>query len=163
MHHFTNRNIGSPSSRRHFSHRTAALALALAVGACAAAAGPASARERHNVTGPGVSGQAVFDDGRLSAGLRGWVRDPSNDGACAEVWMDFATRPHHHFDAYVVRTCGYGRSGWGRYNKVGHPWGWTINGVRTAACRYWRDGSRTCTQQWPHDAVRAGTFNVQTV
>jgi hypothetical protein len=132
----------------------------LDVGVCAATAALASARERHSVTGPGVSGQVVLDDGPIRAGLRGWVRDTSNDGACAEVCMDFTTRPHHHFDAYVVRTCGYGRSGWGPYKKVGPPWGWTIHGVRTAACRYWRDGSRTCTQQWPHNSVRAGTFSL---
>jgi len=85
--------------------------------------------------------------------------------------MDFTTRPHHHFDAYAVRICGNGRSGWSRYNKAhesptppkDRKWTWTIRGVRTAACTYSQSGTRKCTRQWVHDAVRAGTFNLQTL
>jgi hypothetical protein len=130
-------------------------------GALTVGASSASARERYTVNGTGVSARVIFDDGRLSAGLQGWVKDTSSDSACAELWMDFTTRPHHHFDAYVVRICGNGRAGWGRYIKARRPWAVTINGVRTAVCTYAQNGTRKCSQQWVHDSVRAGTFQLQ--
>jgi hypothetical protein len=132
-------------------------------GALTVGAGSASARERYTVNGAGVSGKVIFDDGRFSAGLQGWVKDTSSDSACAELWMDFTTHPHHHFDAYVVRICGNGRAGWGRYNKAPGPWAVTINGVRTAVCTYAQNGTRKCSQQWAHDSARAGTFRLQTL
>ena len=141
---------------------SAALALALVVGTYGGAAESASARQTIAVKGAGVAGQVILDDGPRDAGLRGFVRDTDPaDGQCAEIWMDFTTRPHHHFDAYVVRICS-GRAGWGRYNKAGSRWGWRINGARTAACTWSpASGKRKCTQQWAHDSVKAGTFRLK--
>lgn len=139
------------------------MGLALAVGTFVVGAGPAKARERHGVYGAGASGQVILDDGLFGAGLMGWVEDTAADGACAEVWMDFSTRPHHHFDAYAVRVCGRGFGGWGRYNKAKGRSGWTIHGVRTAACTYWPNGTRKCTQRWPHLSVQARTFHLETI
>lgn len=93
------------------------------------------------------------------------MKDTVADGACAELWMDFTTRPHHHHDAYVVRTCGRDRSGWGRYHKVLDP---RIHGVRAAVCTYGSHGTgwppeRLCSDQWPHQSARAGTYREETV
>ncbi len=143
--------------------RATALVIALAASMNASSAVSASAREQHTVKGTGVLGHVTLDDGHLGAGLQGWVKDTASDGACAELWMDFTTKPHHHFDAYAIRTCGPGKNGLGRYNKVRGKWGWTIRGVRTAACTYWPNGTRKCTRQWPYDSARANTFNLQVV
>lgn len=141
--------------------RLAPLLVGLVAAIFAASPTSASARERTDVAGVGVAGEVVFDDGRFSAGLQGWVKDTSADRACAEVWMDFTTRPHHHFDAFAVRICGSGRSGWGTYNKAGRRWGWTVRGFRTAVCTYRSNGTRKCSRQWVHDSVRARTFKLQ--
>lgn len=135
---------------------------ALTVGTLVGTAGTASARERIEVNGNGVAGEVIFDDGWSKAGLQGWVEDTVADGRCAEVWMDFTTWPHNHHDAYVVRSCGSGHAGWGRYNKVDD---WRIRGVRTAACTYLPpSGTRDCgTATWPDASVRAGTYDLQTV
>lgn len=135
---------------------------ALTVGTLVGTAGPASARERIWLSGTGVAGEVIFDDGWSKAGLQGWVKDTAADGRCAEVWMDFTTWPHQHHDAYVVRSCGSGHAGWGRYNKVDD---WRIRGVRTAACTYWPPaGTRNCgSATWPHASADAGTYNLQTV
>jgi len=166
---FNNETCTRGSLQRWRGRMLLALSLSLMVGASVSGADSASARERHSVNGAGVSGFVIFDDGVRDAGLKGLVRDTSaTDGQCAELWMDFATNPHKHFDAYAVRVCS-GRIAWGRYNKArnqknGPRWGWTIHGVRIAACTWSpSSGTRKCTQKWPHDSARAGTFRLDWV
>ena len=140
--------------------RYIAIVVLTAMATIAGSAAPANAGESVKVRGKGVTGVVRFKDGTVKSvsSLQAKVQDAASDSACAEVWMDFTTFPHEHFDAYAVRICGNGRSGWGRVNKQSD---WRIHGFRTAACTWSSNGTRRCTQQWPHDAVRANTYNLQ--
>ena len=134
------------------------IAAALVGGIVLGAANPAIAQVR---VGAGVKGDSQFvKPGLANNWLRGYVKDTAADSACAEVWVDFVTLSGRHHDAYAVRICGSGRSGWGSWHFAADP---RIRGIRTAVCTLSQTGLRKCSDHWPHLAARAGTYKLQTL
>jgi hypothetical protein len=105
-----------------------------------------------------VSGQVEMSDHFLNNRARGFVRIAPGR-RCGEVWFDWTTRPHKHYDALVVRTCS--SSGWGKWHHRDGVSNIPINGVRMAVCEVRTRGSRTCSADWVYDSIRAGTYSVE--
>lgn len=105
-----------------------------------------------------VSGQVEMSNHTLKNKACGYIK-MSPGRHCGEIWFDWRTKPHKHYDAYVVRTCSSG--GWGKWQHKDGLSNIPITGVRAAVCVVKTRGSRDCSADWVYDSIRAGTYSVE--
>jgi hypothetical protein len=123
-----------------FRHR-AFVTLAVATGLFVAVTLPAQAAsnqvQKTSVAGPnGRSGTVLRFADRAAAKVSNSVTISANDadgpgGRCTETWVDYATKPHEHFNPGVLVNCSGGnRSVSGALTNNGR----TVNGMGVVVC-----------------------------
>jgi hypothetical protein len=126
------------------------------------AAAARGGQQERRLSVPGAYGIGLYGVTGDTNYIQGYIHDTAGDGKCAELWLDFQTFPHEHFDALMTVACGHERSGWGFKDTSTD---WRINGFRVAVCTSGELGAgRVCQDQngtrvsWPIRSYNAGTY-----
>lgn len=94
---------------RHRAFITAALSASLFLTVAAPAhAGDKDLRQKKSYSKGSASGTVKRYEDRSGSGEKNWVTVTNKDkpgGKCTEVWWDYATKPHRHFNPGVVVNC----------------------------------------------------------
>lgn len=92
--------------------RRALMTLAIATSFLVVQALPAQAagsvRKKKSASAGGASGTAAWYQDKSGGKVTNWVKATAKDrpgGKCTEVWWDYATKPHQHFNPAVFVNC----------------------------------------------------------
>ena len=128
----------------------------------AATSAHAAQQQERRLSMPGAYGIGLYGVSGETRYIQAYIHDTAGDGKCAELWLDFRTEPHEHFDALRTVACGHERSGWGyKYTSTDGR----IDGFRVAICTSRDNGvGRVCHNPngtratWPIESYNAGTY-----